>query len=253
MTATRQAERARRVARSRGDSSPSIRRPAVGLQPLLAGSGLVGLLGATAYAVASVSAWLVPVYLIVVVAILTAPRGGRDSGKTRVEEMGEPSPVPEAAPEPVLPAGESAEAQSRATAHQTRPRPPCPGPDAPEPRAARRPRPPSRARTHPRHLDSRGTGPVRPVRHRGPGSGTTSGRRGSASRPRSGRRRAGRRALTGASVEPEPRPDVVPGPRPGRRRGWYRTRSLRFRVRGPWSMVRCGTQADGTQGKALFA
>ncbi len=45
----------------------------------LAGSGLAGLLGATAYAVASVSIWLVPAYLLLVVAILTAPRGPREA------------------------------------------------------------------------------------------------------------------------------------------------------------------------------
>lgn len=45
----------------------------------LAGLGLAGLLGATACAVASVSIWLVPAYLLLVIAILTAPRGPRGS------------------------------------------------------------------------------------------------------------------------------------------------------------------------------
>ncbi len=44
---------------------------------ILAGAGLAGLLGATAYAVASVSIWLVPAYLLLVVAILATPRGPR--------------------------------------------------------------------------------------------------------------------------------------------------------------------------------
>jgi hypothetical protein len=48
-----------------------------GIRTILVGSGLAGLLGATACAVASVSGWLVPAYLLAVVVILTAPRGPR--------------------------------------------------------------------------------------------------------------------------------------------------------------------------------
>jgi hypothetical protein len=50
-----------------------------GFGTILLGSALAGLLGATACAVASVSGWLVPVYLLVVVVILAAPRGPRIS------------------------------------------------------------------------------------------------------------------------------------------------------------------------------
>lgn len=50
-----------------------------GVRTILVGSALAGLLGATACAVASVSGWLVPAYLLAVVVILTAPRGPRVS------------------------------------------------------------------------------------------------------------------------------------------------------------------------------
>ncbi len=92
----------------------------------LAGTGLAGLLGATACAVASVSIWLVPVYLLLVLAILTAPRGprgstaapgssrkfvgigrshviaepGRASGVDRANETGSPEPVSDAGADP---------------------------------------------------------------------------------------------------------------------------------------------------------
>jgi hypothetical protein len=49
------------------------------IRAVLVGSGLAGLLGATACAVASVSLWLVPAYLLLVVAILATPRGPRGS------------------------------------------------------------------------------------------------------------------------------------------------------------------------------
>ncbi len=48
-----------------------------GIRHLLVGTGLVGLTVATAYAAASVSGWLAPTYLLLVVVILTAPRGPR--------------------------------------------------------------------------------------------------------------------------------------------------------------------------------
>jgi hypothetical protein len=75
-----------------------------GIRTILVGSVLAGLLGATAYAVASVSTWLVPVYLLLVVVILTAPRGPREAsraaGTTAVlrgplaERDGSPPPHP---------------------------------------------------------------------------------------------------------------------------------------------------------------
>ncbi len=52
-----------------------------GIRNLLVGTGLVGLMGATAYAAASVSGWLAPTYLLLVVVILTAPRGPRSNPK----------------------------------------------------------------------------------------------------------------------------------------------------------------------------
>jgi len=77
-----------------------------GIRAILVGSALAGLLGATACAVASVSAWLAPAYLLLVVVILTAPRGQRVPSKAMgtTSELGEsladrggslpPHPVP---------------------------------------------------------------------------------------------------------------------------------------------------------------
>ncbi|MHB1560506.1 MAG: hypothetical protein ACYC61_23890, partial [Isosphaeraceae bacterium] len=107
----------------------------------LAGLGLAGLLGATACAVASVSIWLVPAYLLLVVAILTAPRGPRGStaapgslrrpvgigrshalaepgwvpGADRADEAGSPEPASDAGADPVPPeiAGADADADSQ--------------------------------------------------------------------------------------------------------------------------------------------
>jgi hypothetical protein len=98
------------------------------IRAILVGSGLAGLLGATACAVASVSAWLVPVYLLLVVVILAAPRGprtsslasgsragstgteiaepGRGSGTDRADGTGLPEPRPDAGPDPGLATGE---------------------------------------------------------------------------------------------------------------------------------------------------
>jgi hypothetical protein len=72
--------RMRKVESDRG-RSPSIQRSAFRLQPFVVGSGLAGLLVATACAVASVSVWLAPAYLLLVVVILAAPRGGRSPSK----------------------------------------------------------------------------------------------------------------------------------------------------------------------------
>ena len=120
------------TARPPGSASGSLvsRR---GIRAVLVGSGLAGLLGATACAVASVSAWLVPVYLLLVVVILTAPRGSRASspaagsragflgtriaepgqgaGEGRADGTGSPEPGPDARQDPDLAAGESDDAQ----------------------------------------------------------------------------------------------------------------------------------------------
>ena len=99
------------------------------IRAILVGSGLAGLLGATACAVASVSAWLVPVYLLLVVVILAAPRGprasslasgsragstgtdiaepDRGSGTDRADGTGLPEPRPDAGPDPGLATGEA--------------------------------------------------------------------------------------------------------------------------------------------------
>jgi hypothetical protein len=92
MTASRTADR-RQGAGSKGQLPRTVPRSAFRLQRVLVGSGLAGLLGVTACALASVSAWLAPAYLLVVVAILTAPRGERASPRRSA-----PHPVP-------LPAG----------------------------------------------------------------------------------------------------------------------------------------------------
>ena len=121
------------TARPPGSASGSLvsRR---GIRAILVGSGLAGLLGATACALASVSAWLVPVYLLLVVVILTAPRGsrasspaagsragfpgtriaepGQDAGEGRADGTGPPEPGPDARQDPDLAAGESDDAES---------------------------------------------------------------------------------------------------------------------------------------------
>jgi hypothetical protein len=89
MSPVRTAETRKQGARSTGHQPRATRASAFRVRPFLVGSGLVGLLGATAYAVASVSAWLVPVYLLLVVVILTAPRGQRASSRQK-----SPSPHP---------------------------------------------------------------------------------------------------------------------------------------------------------------
>ena len=79
-----------------------------GIRTILVGSALAGLLGATACAVASVSPWLAPAYLLLVAAILAAPRGPREPPQapgttlelrpSLAEEDGSPSPHPGAPP-----------------------------------------------------------------------------------------------------------------------------------------------------------
>jgi hypothetical protein len=93
------------------------------LRPFAVGSGLAALLGLTAWAVASVSAWLVPVYLLLVVLILAAPQGARgssrsrnsdasiaetgwDSGESRANGRGHAGPRPDADDNPTVPSGE---------------------------------------------------------------------------------------------------------------------------------------------------
>ena len=105
-----------------------------GIRAVLVGSGLAGLLGVTACAVASVSAWLVPVYLLLVTVILTAPRGsrasspaagsragflgtriaehGQSAGEGRADGTGPAEPGPDARQDPDLAAGESDDAES---------------------------------------------------------------------------------------------------------------------------------------------
>ncbi len=104
----------------------------------LMGTGLAGLLGATACAVASVSIWLVPAYLLLVIAILTAPRGprgstaapgslrrlvgigrshalaepGRAPGADRADEAGSPEPASDAGAGPASPDDANADADA---------------------------------------------------------------------------------------------------------------------------------------------
>ena len=146
----RQAGRPSLIATSRKPntrSGPEARRPRAGfhtpsgsglravvdgrrIRTVLVGLGLGALMGATTWAVASVSIWLVPVYLLLMVLIFATPRAeragsksegsrakhfvveadevGRDPGEDRAVEMGETRP----ADEPVLetPAVETADA-----------------------------------------------------------------------------------------------------------------------------------------------
>jgi hypothetical protein len=105
-----------------------------GIRTVLVGSGLAGLLGATACAVASVSAWLVPAYLLLVVVILAPHQGprasstpsgmsaetigigiagsGQDSGAGQSEGTGQLEPGPDDGSNPAVPAGESDDAES---------------------------------------------------------------------------------------------------------------------------------------------
>lgn len=115
----------------------------------LAGLGLAGLLGATACAVASVSIWLVPTYLLLVVAILTAPRGprgstaapgssrrfigigrshalaepGRAPGADRANETGSPEPASDAGADPASPDDANANADANSPPASLRPDP----------------------------------------------------------------------------------------------------------------------------------
>ncbi len=88
MIETRRASHARRRFAARRARVGTTPRPGLAhwsfadgrtIRAVLAGTGLAGLLGATACAVASVSAWLVPAYLLFVVVILAMPRGQRSS------------------------------------------------------------------------------------------------------------------------------------------------------------------------------
>jgi hypothetical protein len=94
MRATWTARVRRLTVESRGHQPPPIPRAASRLQPFVVGFGLAGLLGATAYAVASVSGWLVPVYVLLVIVILTAPRGVRAASKPAPPH---PIPLPDGA------------------------------------------------------------------------------------------------------------------------------------------------------------
>jgi hypothetical protein len=99
------------------------------IRTALVGLGLVALMGLTTWAVASISAWLVPAYLSLMVLILAAPRGqrassasepragssgaevaelGRDPGTDRAAGVGDAYPAAE--PDSDLPAGEATEA-----------------------------------------------------------------------------------------------------------------------------------------------
>ena len=79
-----------------------------GIGTILVGSALAGLLGATACAVASVSPWLAPAYLLLVAVILAAPRGPRitpqasgttsELGQSIAEDDDSRSPQPDAPP-----------------------------------------------------------------------------------------------------------------------------------------------------------
>jgi hypothetical protein len=100
------------------------------LRTILVGLGLAALTGLTTWAVASVSIWLVPAYLLLMVLIFAMPRSeragspatgpsagtsgadaaesGQGLGEDRAVEMGEPRPTAE--PIPGIPTGEAAEA-----------------------------------------------------------------------------------------------------------------------------------------------
>jgi hypothetical protein len=100
------------------------------LRTILVGLGIAVLTGLTTWAVASVSVWLVPVYLSLMVLTFAMPQAGRAElpvtepsmgtsgadadasgqgpGEDRVDGTGEPRP--DAEPVPDIPAGESAEA-----------------------------------------------------------------------------------------------------------------------------------------------
>ncbi len=100
------------------------------LRTILAGLGIAALTGLTSWAVASVSIWLVPVYLLLMVVTFAMPRAerapspavdsraetsgadtdtsGQGAGEDRADGMGEPRP--DAEPVPDLTAGESVEA-----------------------------------------------------------------------------------------------------------------------------------------------
>jgi hypothetical protein len=62
------------------------------LESALMGSGLVALLGLTTWAVASVSIWLVPVYLVLMVLVLASPRRERTSSPWE-PSAGSPAPT----------------------------------------------------------------------------------------------------------------------------------------------------------------